>query len=163
MKGETMDDEKKNCCCEEGGECSCGDEHECRCVGEEREQCCGGAEGGRCGCGDHKKANADGEEFDYESHDAPLPKPNLVMLVSSLAQQAMVSMGVLPNPMTGRSVFLFNQATHLIDTIDLIFEKTTGNRTEEETRTLENVLSELRMLYVSAVNEKKRRDAEKKA
>lgn len=90
--------------------------------------------------------------------DVPLPPPSLTRLVTTLATQAMVSMGIFPNPVTGKSEFYLHQATHLIDTIQLIYDKTVGNRSEEETSTIENVLNELQMLYVAAANEKKRRD-----
>ena len=96
-------------------------------------------------------------EEELQQHDVPLPPPTLVTLASGLAAQAMVSMGVFPNPATGKSVMLLNQATHLIDTIDLLFQKTEGNRTTEETQTLENVLHELRMIYLAAEKEKQRR------
>ena len=91
--------------------------------------------------------------------DVPLPPPSLTMLITTLASQAMVSMGIFPNPATGKSEFYLHQATHLIDTIQLIYDKTAGNRSEEETDTIEKVLNELQMLYVAAANEKKRRDS----
>ncbi len=43
------------------------------------------------------------------------------------------------------------QAKHFIDTVALILEKTQGNRTQEETEMIEEVLHQLRMGYV-AVN-----------
>ena len=91
---------------------------------------------------------------EIQSHDVPLPPPTLVTLASGLAAQAMVSLGVFPNPATGKSAILLNQAAHLIDMIDLLYEKTTGNRTDEETKTLENALHELRMIYLSAQRER---------
>jgi len=93
-------------------------------------------------------------EEEMLSHDVPLPPPTLVTLASGLAAQTMVSLGVFPNPSTGKSVMMLHQAAHLIDMIDLLYEKTTGNRTDEETRTLENALHELRMIYLAAQNEK---------
>jgi len=92
-------------------------------------------------------------EEEIQSHDVPLPPPTLVTLASGLAAQAMVSLGVFPNPATGKSVILLNQAAHLIDMMDLLNEKTTGNRTDEETKTLENALHELRMIYLAAQKE----------
>ena len=91
--------------------------------------------------------------------DVPLPAPSLLSLTSSIATQAMVSMGIFPNPITGKSEFMLHQAQHLIDTIDLLVKKTEGNRTEEETKTITNMLSELQMLYVAAQQEKSRRDS----
>ena len=54
-----------------------------------------------------------------------------------------------------------NQARHLIDMIQVIFDKTAGNRTDEETRLMEGSLSDLRMLYVKAIDEKNRREGKK--
>ncbi len=96
-------------------------------------------------------------EEELQQHDVPLPAPTLVTLASGLAAQAMVSMGVFPNPATGKSVMLLNQAAHLIDTVEMLYEKTSGNRDDEETKTLENVLHELRMIYLAAQQEKQRR------
>ena len=134
------------------------------CCGGSDGGCCGGhngAEGG-CGCGGHNGAEGGccggkSEEFDF---NAPLPKPTLITIATTFAQQAMVSMGILPNPMTGKSVFMMNQAAYFIDAVDLLLEKTEGNRTEMETRTLENVAHELRMLFVEANKEKAKREAE---
>ena len=148
---EQNDEMKKDGCCCGGSEGACCGEHN----GAEG-CCCGGhngAEGG-CGCG------GGAEEFDF---NAPLPKPTLVTIATTFAQQAMVSMGILPNPMTGKSVFMMNQAAYFIDAVDLLLEKTEGNRSEMETRTLENVAHELRMLFVEANKEKARREAEGKA
>lgn len=141
-----MSEEEKKCC---GGREECEEKGNC-CGHEEGEHSCG------CGCGHH---HHDAPEKDVP-RDVPLPAPSLVTLASSIATQAMVSMGVFPNPATGKSEFYFNQASHLIDTIDLIIKKTEGNRTDEETRTLTGVLSELQMLFVAAQNEKNRRDGQ---
>lgn len=142
-----MSEEEKKCC---------GGHHhgngETGCCGDEHHH--GEGETGGCGCGCHHHDAGEGDA----PRDVPLPPPSLVTLASSIATQAMVSMGVFPNPATGKSEFYFNQASHLIDTIDLLIKKTEGNRTDEETRTLTGVLSELQMLFVAAQNEKNRRD-----
>ena len=146
---EQNDEMKKDGCCCGGSEGGCCGGHN----GAEGGCGCGGSEGG-CGCG------GGAEEFDF---NAPLPKPTLVTIATTFAQQAMVSMGILPNPMTGKSVFMMNQAAYFIDAVDLLLEKTEGNRSKMETRTLENVAHELRMLFVEANKEKARREAEGKA
>ena len=105
-----------------------------------------------------QRARQQEAEEELQQQDVPLPEPSLISLATGLAAQAMVSMGVFPNPATGKDIMLLNQASHLIDTIDLLYEKTTGNRTDEETQTLENVLHELRMIYLAAEKEKHRRD-----
>ncbi len=161
-----MSEEHEGCCCGhnhgEGHEGCCGGHGH----GEGHEGCCGGhghGEGG-CGCGRHAEngENSESKGFDYDAADVPLPKPNLIMHMTTLAQQAMVSMGIIKNPLTNQAVIMLNQATYLINTIEMLFEKTEGQRTEEETKTIENMIHELRMLFVAAANEKKRRDEEGK-
>jgi hypothetical protein len=90
------------------------------------------------------------DEGGGQPKDVPLPPPSLLSLVSGLATQAMVSMGAFPNPATGKPTMMLHQAKHLVDTVELLQEKTQGNRTEEESKTIEGVLHELRMLYVAA-------------
>jgi len=97
------------------------------------------------------------QQFDQ---DIPLPEPSLLTLVSGLAAQAMVSLGVFPNPIDGEMRILLHQGKHFIDTVAMLSEKTSGNQTPEETKTLENVLHELRMVYVAAQNEQERRKTE---
>ena len=78
-----------------------------------------------------------------------LPPPTLDFLVSSLAMQAMVAMGVIVNPVTEKTDVQLDQAKHFIDTIDLLREKTEGNRNSQETAVIDNLLHELQMTYVS--------------
>ena len=81
--------------------------------------------------------------------DAPLPPPSLEVLAGSLGMQAMVAMGLLPNPLSGKPEVRLNQAKHFIDTIAMLEEKTEGNRTPEETAVTSDLLHELRMGYVA--------------
>ena len=91
--------------------------------------------------------------------DFPLPDPTLLTLVTGLAAQAMMSMGVFPNPMDGQTRIMLHQGKHFIDTIAMLSEKTSGQQTPEETKTFESVLHELRMIYVAAQNEKVKRES----
>ena len=95
-----------------------------------------------------------------EPQDVPLPEPSLLTLVTGLAAQAMVSLGVIPNPIDGKARILLHQGKHFIDTIAMLSEKTSGHQTPEETQTFENVLHELRMIYMAAQNEKKKKESE---
>jgi hypothetical protein len=83
----------------------------------------------------------------------PLPPPSLELLASTLAMQAMVSMGLVPHPASGKAEFRAEEATHLIDMIQMLRDKTEGNRTAEETAAFDHLLHELRLGYV-AVQEK---------
>jgi hypothetical protein len=78
----------------------------------------------------------------------PMPPASLLTLVSTLASQAMLSLGAIPHPITGKAEVDFEQAKHFIDTLGLLEEKTAGNRTPEEDATLTQVVHELRMAFV---------------
>ena len=166
MSSDNENEKTDGCCCgnHENADrgCCCGHEERgegCGC-GEHVDKDCG------CGCGDkpNQYAEANQEDVDLDAMgDIPLPPPTLVSFATNLAQQAMISMGIIPNPITKKATFMLNQATYLIDTIDLIIQKTEGNRTTEETDVLNKVVSELRMLYVAAADEKKRRNDEQKS
>lgn len=79
---------------------------------------------------------------------APMPPATLAVLLTTLATQALVSMGLVPHPMSGKPEAQLDEAKHFIDTLEMLEGKTKGNRTEEESRLLENLLHELRMGYV---------------
>ncbi len=86
------------------------------------------------------QAAADGEQ---------LPPPDLIFLATSLYVQGMVALGLLPNPMAGdKHTINLPQARHVIDTLQMLQEKTEGNRTAEESEAIENILHELRMAFV---------------
>jgi len=85
----------------------------------------------------------------------PIPPPSLELLASTLAMQAMVCLGLVPNPVTGKAEFHPEQAKHFIDTIQMLRDKTEGNRTADETATFDHLLYELRLGYV-AVQEKRK-------
>ncbi|MDR2762655.1 MAG: DUF1844 domain-containing protein [Planctomycetaceae bacterium] len=91
-----------------------------------------------------------------EPQDVPLPEPSLIALVTGIATQAMVSMGIFASP-TGETEIKLNQAKHLIETIVMLEEKTKGNRTDEESTKISNALHELRMIYIAAQKEQERR------
>jgi hypothetical protein len=89
-----------------------------------------------------------------ELEDFPLPPASLVFLCTTLATQAMIALGQVPNPLTGKAEVRLKQAKHHIDTLGMLEEKTSGNRTAEETALFDDLLHQLRMAYVMMQNEK---------
>lgn len=79
---------------------------------------------------------------------APMPPATLAVLLTTLATQALVSLGQIPHPVSGKPEVHLDEAKHFIDTLEMLEQKTKGNRTDEESRLLENLLHELRMGYV---------------
>jgi hypothetical protein len=80
----------------------------------------------------------------------PLPPATLSFLVTTLATQAMVSLGQVPNPFSGKAEVRLPEARHFIDTLAMLEEKTAGNRTPEESALLRGALHQLRMAYIEA-------------
>lgn len=102
------------------------------------------------------------EQENGRQHDVPLPDPTLLTLVSGLAAQTMVSLGIFPNPVDGQTRILLHQGKHLIDTVAMLSEKTSGHQTPEESKAFENILHELRMIYVAAQDAKAKQDEKAK-
>ena len=75
-------------------------------------------------------------------------EPNFQLLVSTFATQAAVGLGQMPNPATDEAGVDLAQAKFAIDMLQVVEEKTKGNRTEEEEKFLEDILYQLRMLYI---------------
>ena len=79
------------------------------------------------------------------------PEPSLQLLATTLATQALAALGLVPHPTSGKSEPDPAQAKHFIGSVEMLLEKTEGNRTKEETEMIEEVLHQLRMGFV-AVN-----------
>jgi hypothetical protein len=90
-----------------------------------------------------------GDRGQTETRDYALPPPSLAFLITTLGTQAMVALGEVPNPLTGKLERLPNQAKHFIDTLAMLEEKTAGNRTPEESAILSALLHQLRLAYVA--------------
>ncbi len=80
--------------------------------------------------------------------DIPLPPASFSFLVTSLATQALATMGQVPGE-DGKPIVQLKHAQHFIDTLAMLEEKTKGNLTPDEAAILENVLHELRLIFVA--------------
>ncbi len=81
----------------------------------------------------------------------PLPEVNFTSLIFSLSSSALFHLGEVADPQTGEKKKDLPLAKHTIDTIAMLKEKTAGNLTDEESRFLDSVLSDIRWRYVKAV------------
>ena len=86
---------------------------------------------------------------------APLPPPSLTFLASNLYLQGMIALGLLPSPGSDKPEVHLDQAKHSIDLLDILYHKTEGNRTPEETKEMDTVLHELRLSYVAVQQQAK--------
>ncbi len=80
-----------------------------------------------------------------------LPEPSFMTLVQTLASQALLYMGGMAMA-GGESMVDLDTAKHQIDLMAVLEEKTKGNLTPEEQATLDSVLYETRMRYVSVAS-----------
>lgn len=76
---------------------------------------------------------------------------SFVELINTIAMQAIIGLGGLQGPGGERIPANPYAAKHYIEMLELLQKKTEGNLTDDEERTLEAVLYELRMQYVSIV------------
>ncbi|MGC4006006.1 MAG: DUF1844 domain-containing protein [Pirellulales bacterium] len=77
-----------------------------------------------------------------------VPPATLAFLIQTLASQAMLALGVMPNPLTQKTEKNLPLAKHFIDMLDVLEAKTEGNRTPEESALLRSMTHQLRMGYV---------------
>lgn len=75
-------------------------------------------------------------------------KLDFASFVMSLAHQAVVLLGEVPNPETNLVATNLEAARQTIDILGILEEKTVGNLDEEEKRLLTEILSSLRMAFV---------------
>ena len=80
--------------------------------------------------------------------DIPLPKVTFTTFAMSIGSSALVQLGEVPDPETGRTVTDLRLAKHSIDVLTMLYEKTKGNLDEAEDRLLNEILYEVRMKFV---------------
>lgn len=80
----------------------------------------------------------------------PMPPATFEMLVSMFSTQAMVAMGMIPNPATGKAETTPDLAKHFIDLLGVLETKTAGNLEPQEQSLLDSSLHSLRMAFVQA-------------
>jgi len=87
------------------------------------------------------------------SPGVPSEGPDLRGLFIMLASSALVNLGEAADPATGERVLDLEQAKEAIDLLSLLRTKTAGNRTEQETHLLEEMLYDLQLRFVNAARQ----------
>jgi hypothetical protein len=96
-----------------------------------------------------KKSGASpGPETGLPDDEIGIPEVSFINFVSGLATQALMALGQVEHPVTKQAEVDLDQAKYLIDIIEMLKGKTQGNRTAEETKTVETLLYNLKMVYV---------------
>lgn len=79
-----------------------------------------------------------------------MPEVTFTAFILSLNTSVLYHLGELADPHTGAKNKDLVLAKHAIDTLSMLQEKTKGNLGDEEKKTLENILYDLRLRYVNA-------------
>ena len=82
-----------------------------------------------------------------KASDVPLPGGSFQLLVSRLSIQAMISLGILENPLTRKKEAHPHNARMLLDDLAMLREKTAGNLTPDEENHLGKVLADLEAVW----------------
>ena len=97
------------------------------------------------GIGDGRAEQAGGEGV---GHDSELPPVEFTTFILGLGTQAMMFLGVIPDPMSNEVKKNLQMAKQMIDVISMLREKTKGNLEAAEITTIDNLLYNLRMTFV---------------
>jgi hypothetical protein len=95
-----------------------------------------------------KEEKAEKKKPDQER--GPLPEVNFNSLIFSLSSSALLHLGEIADPHTGKKMKDLPLAKHSIDIIAMLKDKTKGNLSDEEQKFLESILTDLRWRYVRA-------------
>ena len=83
-----------------------------------------------------------------QAAEAELPEINFPTFIISLNASALVNLGAIEDPASGKKVKNLLIAKQTIDILSMLEEKTRGNLAEEEEKILKNILYDLRIIYV---------------
>ncbi|MBE7492993.1 MAG: DUF1844 domain-containing protein [Planctomycetes bacterium] len=110
--------------------------------------------------GEDKKPERAAQAPAADQGQAPqMPKADFLTHCASVATQAMIFMGAIRHPMTNEVEFDPIQARYLIDTLQMLKDKTRGNLDAKETQAVDDMLGELKMVWVQVIQELQRQQA----
>lgn len=84
-----------------------------------------------------------------EKKEPAIPEATFSFFVTTLGFQIAIALGEIENPMTNKIDENLNQAKFLIDTLDMLKEKTKNNLSKEEESLLEHVLYDFHTKFVA--------------
>ena len=88
------------------------------------------------------------EETTPQEETQQLPPVDFISYLANLVETGQLYLQGVPNPETEEVVINLPIVKHIIDTIEMLEEKTKGNLTAPEANFLTNTLYELRMGYI---------------
>ena len=92
------------------------------------------------------------EETTAQEEAQQVPPVDFISYLANLVETGRLYLEGIPNPETDEVVINLPLVKHIIDTIEMLEEKTKGNLTAPESNFLANTLYELRMGYVRVLS-----------
>lgn len=86
---------------------------------------------------------------------------DFTFFISTLAMQGAIFLGDIPNPVTNKQDVNLKEAKLIIDTLDVLKDKTHGNLSKEEEDLLSEILYGLQMRYVARQNDGGKNDRQR--
>lgn len=80
----------------------------------------------------------------------PLPGGSFRLFITRLSYQAMMSLGILENPITNSKQIALVNARSLLDDLIMLQDKTSGNLDPDEHEHMEKVIRDLEHVYAEA-------------
>ena len=81
---------------------------------------------------------------DQSREASGVPAATFLNFLSGFSSQALMQLGAIPHPLTGERTPNLAYARYTVQVLEVLREKTAGNRTPEEEQYLEGVLVDLR-------------------
>jgi len=94
------------------------------------------------------QAQKDTDPKEKQEPEIHMPEINFPTFIISLNASALVHLGVIEEPATGKKVKNLPMGKQTIDILSMLEEKTRGNLSKEEESMLKNILYDLRIIYV---------------
>lgn len=95
------------------------------------------------------KETAAKEKANNGSAPKDMPEVTFGLFMSGLLMEALIALGDLEHPVTKKKEMSVPHAKFIIETLAMLQEKTKNNLTKEEESSLESVLYDLRMRFVT--------------
>jgi hypothetical protein len=89
-----------------------------------------------------------------KSKESTTPQVDFSTFIFSLFSSALIQLGDMADPVTGKLEKNLQAAKQTIDILDILAKKTEGNLSDEEAHLLTNASAELKWKYIDAVKEK---------
>ncbi len=108
----------------------------------------GNAEANKSTAAAGKKTGTKNDSEEKVCHDISMPEITFATFIFSLNSSALVNLGLVEDPGTGKKTKDLLLAKQTIDILGMLEKKTKGNLANDEEQLLKNILHDLRIMYV---------------